>query len=121
MTLVALVATPRIFDTNMKIGIAATAEVIDTALILAAKARDISKKLLPASRGWGDLDEPNLRVAEMQKRHGWCPAQASSTLGKFYSLQANIYLSKITKPYNRGTHDACSFENRRALQIDPLK
>jgi hypothetical protein len=110
MTLVALVATPRIFDTKLKIGIAAAAEVIGTALILAAKARDISTKLLPALGWWGDFDEPNLRVAEMQKRHGWCPAQASFTLGKFYSLQAKIYLSKITKPYSKGTHDACSFE-----------
>jgi hypothetical protein len=119
MTLVALIATPRIFNTKLKIGIAATAEVIGTALILAAKTRDISDEPLPALGWWGDLDEPNLRVAEMQKRHGWCPAQASCTLGKFYSLQAKIYLSKITKPYKRGTHDDCSFENCRALQIDP--
>jgi hypothetical protein len=119
MTYLALVATPGIFDKKVKIGIAATAEVIGTALILAAKARDISTKFLPILQAWGDLDEPNLRVAEMQKRYGWCPGQASFTLGKFNSLQVKIYLSKITKPHNRGTHDTCSFENCRALQIDP--
>lgn len=119
MTLVALVATPRVFDTKLKIGIAATAEVIGTSLILAAKARGISTELLPALGCWGDLDQQRLRVAEMQKRHGWCPAQASFTLGKFYSLQAKIYLSKITKPYKEGAHVACSFEDCRALQIDP--
>ncbi|MCJ1358843.1 MAG: hypothetical protein MMC33_008843 [Icmadophila ericetorum] len=120
MTLVALVATPRVFDTKLKIGIAATAEVISAALILAAGSRDIDTILLPPLGLWGDLDDPSPRVAEMEKRHGWCPAQASLTLRKFSSLQAKIYLSKITKPYKRGAHDACSFEDCRALQIDPL-
>ena len=118
MTMVALCATPRVFDRKLKLGIAATAEVIDTALGLAAKARDISPEYLP-TLAWGDFDELNLRVSEMQKRHGWCPAQASSTLGKFYSLQAKIYLSKLTKPCRSGAHDACSIEDCRALQIDP--
>ena len=119
MTLLALVATPREFDANLKIGIAATAEIIETSLILAAKARDISTELVSTLGCWGDFDESNLRVAEMQKQHGWCPALAASTLGKFYSLQARMYLSKITKAYKRGAHDDCSFDGCRALQLDP--
>ena len=119
MTLIALVATPREFNAKLKIGIAATAEIIGTSLILAAKARDISTGIVSNLLYWGNFDEPSLRVAEMQKRHGWCPALASSTLGKFYSLQSKMYLSKITKPYKRGAHDDCSFEGCRALQIDP--
>ena len=120
MTMLALAAAPGIFDIRVKIGITATAEVIDTALILAAKARAISTEILPASRCWGDFDESILRVAEMRKRHGWCPAQASLTLGNFRSLQAKVHISKIRKPDNGVPHDACSFKDCRALQIDPL-
>ena len=117
MASVALVATPGMFDTKLKIGIAATVEVIDTALILVAKAKNISTSLPSAVRCWGDLDESNLRVAEMHELHGWCPAQASFTLRKFYSLQAKIFFSKITKPHQTGIHDSCSVENCRAPLI----
>lgn len=119
MTMIALNATPKEFNAKLKISIAATAEIIDTSLILAAEARDISTEIVSTSWCWGDFDESSLRVAEMQKRNGWCPALASSTLGKFYSLQAKIYLSKITQTYKRGVHDDCSFEGCSALRIDP--
>lgn len=121
MAMLALFATPGVFDTKLKISIAATAEVIGTALILAARQRDISTELFPALWVWGDLDEPNLRVQEMHNRRGWCPAHASFTLEKFYSLQAKIYISQITKSYQKGTHDTCSIEHCRAMQIDPLE
>ena len=121
MTYFALIAAPSTFDAKVKIGIAASAEVLSTALIVAMKARNTSTTL-DALRGWGGFDIPSLRVAEMQKRCGWCPAQASFALTKFKSLQAKIYLSKITKPYsNQVIHNTCSFEDCHALRIDPLK
>ena len=54
----------------------------------------------------------------MQQWHGWCPSKASPILGKFYSLQAKIYISKIAKPYKDAAHDACSFESCRAPQLN---
>lgn len=118
MTFLALVATPRTFDSSLKIGIAATAEVVGTALFLAGRARDISTELFSTLGCWGDFDGRNLRVAEVQQRHGWCPTKASLILGKFYSLQAKIYISKIAKPYKDAAHDACSLESCRAPQVN---
>ncbi|KIW70239.1 hypothetical protein, variant 2 [Phialophora macrospora] len=121
MTHLALVATPSAFNTKVKIGIAATAEVVSTAVILAAKARGMSTDFLVSLGCWGDFDEPRLRVADMQKRHGWCPAQAALTLQKFYSLQAKIYLSHITKRYQGQTHNGCTFEACCTWEIDVSK
>jgi hypothetical protein len=110
MTYLALTATPSAFNRKVKIGIAATAEAIGTALILAARL-GISSELLLTLVGWSVVDGPRLRVAEMQKRRGWCSVQASLTLGKFHSLQAKIYLSRIPKTCNGQTHQDRTFES----------
>ena len=65
MTLIALVATLREFNAKLKIGIAATAVIIGTTLILAAEATDIGTELVSTPWCWGDFDEPSLRVAGM--------------------------------------------------------
>ena len=57
MTFLALLAAPRTIDSSLKIGIAATAEILGTALILAGRARDISTELFSTSGYWGDFDE----------------------------------------------------------------
>jgi hypothetical protein len=116
MTYLALFATPVAFNTKVKIAIAATAEVLSTAVILAAKAGGVPDFLVSLGC-WGDFDEPSLRVAEMQKR-GWCPAQAALTLEKFYSLQSKIYLSHVTKRYKGQTHDGCAIGACSTWQMD---
>lgn len=117
----ALMATPDAFNMKVKLGIAATAEVIATSLIIVAKFRSIDIGPLQALGCWGDFDDPRLRVAEMQRRHGWCPGQASLTLGKFYALQSKVYLSKLNKTYAGQNHDQCTFEACHTWTIDISK
>jgi hypothetical protein len=115
---IALTGAMQGFDPKIKLGIAATAEVLVNAVSLASKIRGIVMNISIEVKSWGNFDDTLSRFESM-RQSGWCSAQATRTLEKFYSLQAKYFLSHMKKDETTDKHKTYSSQHCNAMQIDP--